>query len=69
MPLEALVAHLAPGLWEVRSTHDKCEYRVVFMLDGRSLVLPHGFMKNGAEAKKADIDLAIKRKTTWEKNG
>jgi phage-related protein len=51
-----------------RSTHDKIEYRVIFMLDGRSMVLLHGFTKNSAKTKKADIDLANKRRATWEKN-
>lgn len=64
---EALVDQLAPGPWKVRSTHDKVEHRVIFMLDGSSMVLLHGFTKNSAKTKKADIDLANKRKAIWEK--
>jgi phage-related protein len=63
-----LVDNLGPALWEVRSTHDKIEYRVIFMIEGRSIVLLHGFTKNSAKTKKTDIDLANKRKATWEKN-
>lgn len=63
-----LVDHLGPGLWEVRSTHDKIEYRIIFMIDGSAIVLLHGFTKNSAKTKKTDIDLANKRKATWEKN-
>lgn len=62
-----LVDHLAPGLWEVRSTYDRIEYRIAFMLDGRTMVLLHGFTKASASTKKADLDLALKRKASWEK--
>jgi phage-related protein len=62
-----LVDNVAPGLWEVRSTQDKIEYRVVFMLVGNAMILLHGFTKNSAKTKKADIDLALKRKASWEK--
>jgi phage-related protein len=62
-----LVDHLATGLWEVRSTHDKVEYRVVFTLSGSTMVLLHGFTKTSGKTKKADIDLALKRKASWER--
>jgi len=62
-----LIDHLAAGLWEVRSTHDKIEYRIIFMLDGNAMILLHGFAKNSAKTKKTDIDLATKRKASWER--
>jgi phage-related protein len=62
-----LVDNLAPGLWEVRSTHNKIDYRVIFMLDGSTMVLLHGFTKRSGKTRKADLDLAIDRKARWEK--
>ena len=62
-----LVDHLGPGLWEVRSTHDEVDYRVVFMLDGNAMVLLHGFSKGSAKPRRADVDLALDRKARWEK--
>ncbi len=64
-----LVDHLGPGLWEVRSTHGKIDYRVAFTLDGNTMVLLHGFIKGSGKTRKADIDLANKRRANWEKNG
>jgi phage-related protein len=63
-----LVDHLGPGLWEVRSTHDKIDYRVAFALNGGTMVLLHGFTKGSGKTKKADIDLALERKARWEKS-
>jgi phage-related protein len=63
-----LVDNLAPGLWEVRSTHDKIEYRVIFTLDRSTMILLHGFTKHSTRTKKADINLALKRKASWEKS-
>jgi phage-related protein len=62
-----LVDHLGPGLWEVRSTHDKVEYRVIFTIGGSSMVLLHGFTKTSTKTRKSDIDLALKRKASWER--
>ena len=49
---------------EVRSTHDKVEYRVIFMLDGNTMVLLHGIVKT---TQKTDIETARKRKAIREK--
>lgn len=62
-----LVDNLGPGIWEVRSTHNKIEYRVVFTVDGSTMVLLHGFIKNTTKARKSDIDLAFRRKSLREK--
>ena len=62
-----LVDNLAPGLWEVRSTDNKVEYRVAFMIEGGTMVLLHGFTKKSTATRKADLDVALKRKASWEK--
>lgn len=63
-----LVDSLGHGLRQVRSTHDKVEYRVIFVLDGRTMVLLHGFVKTAKKTRKADIDIALERKAIREKS-
>lgn len=62
-----LVDSLGQGLWEVRSTHNKVEYRVIFTIDGSTMVLLHGFTKATKKTRKADIDTALARKAIREK--
>ena len=40
----------------MRSTHDKVEYRVIFILDGSTMVLLHGFVKTTQKTRKTDIE-------------
>ena len=63
-----LVDSLGQGLWEARSTHNKVEYRVIFTIDGSTMVLLHGFTKATKKTRKADIDVALARKATREKS-
>jgi phage-related protein len=56
-----LVDGFGGGVWEVRSTHDKIEYRVLFGIVGRHMVLLHGFVKKTKATPKADLDLARAR--------
>jgi len=61
-----LVDSSGDGLREVRSTHDKIEYRVLFVVEGGTMVLLHGFKKDSQKTKKADLDVARSRKAAWE---
>jgi phage-related protein len=63
-----LVDSLGEGLREVRSTHDKVEYRVIFMLDGNTMILLHGIVKTTQKTRKTDIETARKRKAIREKS-
>jgi phage-related protein len=63
-----LVDSLGHGLREVRSTHDKVDYRVIFVLDESTMVLLHGFVKTTKKTRKADIDIALERKAIREKS-
>ena len=63
-----LVDSLSNGLWEVRSTHDKVEYRIIFVFDGSKMVLLHGFTKNTKKTPKADLYLARQRMVSLEKS-
>jgi phage-related protein len=67
-PSTSRVDSLGHGLREVRSTHDKVEYRVIFILDGNTMVLLHGFVKTTKKTRKADIDIALERKAIREKS-
>ena len=62
-----LVGSLGDGLWEVRSTFNKVEYRTIFMIDGSMMVLLHGFEKHTQKTSKGDLDLARQRKAAAEK--
>jgi phage-related protein len=61
------VDSLGNGLWEVRSTHDKVEYRVVFALRGSLMILLHGFVKKSGRTPRADLAIAMERKRLLER--
>ena len=61
-----LVDSLGDGLWEVRSTHDKIDYRTIFAIDGATMVLLHGCEKHSKKTRKADLNLAKARKKQLE---
>lgn len=63
-----LVDSLGDGLREVRSSHDKVEYRVIFVVDDGKMVLLHAFRKKSQKTKKADIELARERMLLREKS-
>ena len=52
-----LVGHLGGGLWEVRTRLDNRIARVLFVLDGSTMLL-HGFIKKQLVTPKPDLDLA-----------
>ena len=62
-----LVDTLTDGLREVRSTHDKIEYRVIFLIDGGTMVLLHGFKKDTQRTRRADLEVARLRKAARER--
>jgi phage-related protein len=56
-----LVDGFGRGLWEVRSTHDKVEYRVLFGIVGSTMYLLHGILKKTTTTPQGDMDLAYQR--------
>jgi phage-related protein len=56
-----LVDGFGAGLFEVRSRLDGNIYRVLFCLNGSTMVLLHGFQKKNQKTPKADVDLARQR--------
>ncbi|MDZ4202320.1 MAG: type II toxin-antitoxin system RelE/ParE family toxin [Gallionella sp.] len=56
-----LVAHLDGDVWEVRVRLDTRIARILFVLEGRIMVLLHGFIKKQQKTPKPDLDLAKER--------
>ena len=56
-----LVRNLGGGMWEVRIKLENRIARVLFVLDGATMVLLHGFIKKQQETPKPDLDLAKDR--------
>ena len=61
-----LVDGLGEGLFEVRSDLDGSIYRVLFCLDGSTMVLLHAFAKKSQKTPTADLELARKRQREEE---
>src|ERR1700733_13440259 len=57
-----LVGSLGSGLWEVRSRLSDRIARVIFYVDGRAMVLLHGFVKKTQKTPNHELALALKRK-------
>lgn len=57
-----LVGSLGRGLWEVRSRLGERITRVIFCVDGKVMVLLHGFVKKTQKTPIYELELAINRK-------
>jgi phage-related protein len=61
-PIEMpLVRKLEPKLWEVRSRLQHGIARVIFTVDGSTMVLLHGFVKKSQQTPNAELRLARAR--------
>jgi phage-related protein len=56
-----LVGHLGGDIWEVRIKLEKRIARVLFALDGQTMVLLNGLIKKQQTIPKPELDLAIDR--------
>ncbi len=56
-----LVRSMGAGLWEVHIRLENRIARVLFVLDGSTLVLLHAFIKKQQETPKQDLDIARDR--------
>ena len=61
-----LVDAFGGGLFEVRTSFGGDIYRVLFCLDGSTMVLLHAFKKTSRQTPKPDLELARKRKKELE---
>lgn len=55
------MGNLGNGLWEVRSRLGDRIARVIFCVEGATMVLLHGFIKKTQKTPKHELDLAAKR--------
>lgn len=62
-----VVRKLEQGLWEIRSRLNKHIARILFMVQGNTMILLHGFIKKSQKIAKADLVVARQRKTELEK--
>lgn len=53
-----LVGTLGEGLFEVRTSYDKNEYRVLFCIEHSTMVLLHGFQKKTQKTPVSELRLA-----------
>ncbi len=56
-----LIRKLEPGLWEVRSNIVPGVARVIFTVEGRTMVLLHAFAKKSRKAPADDLAIARRR--------
>jgi phage-related protein len=64
-----MVKRLERGLWELRSSYDDVEYRVIFVVEASALLLLHGFVKYSQKIRRADLELARARAAAAAGNG
>jgi phage-related protein len=63
-----LVDAFGDGLFEVRTSVRDAIYRVLFCLDGGTMILLHAFAKKSRRTPAPDLDLARKRKKELEED-
>ena len=56
-----LIDHIEGDIWEVRSRLSTRIARVLFVLEGSTMVLLHGFIKKERKTPKADLELTKQR--------
>ena len=56
-----LVRHLEGGIWEIRIKLENRIARILFCLEGSTMVILHGFIKKQQATPKQDLDLAKER--------
>ncbi len=62
------VDHLRGAIWEVRTTLKTRIARVLFAVDGQTMILLHGFIKKTQATEKSDIELAETRYKDWKQH-
>ena len=56
-----LIRKLEPGLWEVRSDIEQGIARVIFTVEGTTMVLLHGFVKKSRKTPLDELNTARRR--------
>jgi phage-related protein len=61
------IDHLRGAVWEVRTSLTNRIARTLFAVEGRQMVLLHGFIKKTQRTPNEDIKLAEKRFKEWQR--
>lgn len=61
-----LCRSLGDGLWELRSILPRRIARVIFLLDGETFVVVHGFIKKSQKTPPTELGTARRRKRNYE---
>lgn len=56
-----LIRKVDPGMWEVRSSISQGIARVLFTVEGHTMVLLHGFVKKSRKTPRAELRTAHQR--------
>ena len=61
-----ICGHLGAKLYEVRSTSGRREYRVLFSVYGKRMILLHAFVKKTQKTPQREIAVALQRRKEME---
>jgi len=56
------VKSLEEGIWEIRSSYDRVEYRVAFCIASGRMIILHGFVKKTQKTSPTDLRLIRERR-------
>jgi phage-related protein len=56
-----LIRKLEKGIWEIRSRTSQGIARILFTVEGNTMVLLHGFIKKSRKTPQSDLDTARQR--------
>ena len=59
--------YLRDGIYELRFSSERAEYRILYFFDGSEVVLTNAFVKKTKRVPKEEIDRAIRRHGQWQK--
>ena len=62
-----LCRSLGDGIWELRSALPNRIARVLFLIDGQTFVVLHGFIKKSQQTPKAEFETARGRQRTYRR--
>lgn len=60
--------YLRDGIYELRASLDKIQYRMLYFFHEKGAVLSHGIIKKGDKVPSVEIDRALKRKNRFSQN-
>lgn len=58
--------YLGDGIYELRFSSERVEYRVLYFFDGSEIVLTNAFVKKARKIPKVEIKRAIRRRGQWQ---